>query len=396
MPVVNLKNQTETTTSASKLQNERRRLLIDATMSAIFEHGLSNLTLAKIASIAGLTAGSVNFHFDSKEALLLETLNFVAEELDQNIAAALQQAGNEPAQRLLALVDASLDSDITEPRKVAVWHAFSSEGRARQDYQRICGARDRNNFNIILNLCSRIVDEAGKQTSINARAIANATQGLIDEVWQEILFAGDTYDREHAHHICLAFLASVFPWCFEMPPEPTSIPGRTNGHEQAQHIVEADETLVDELAPLFQSYRQRYQPNADPEESRNYLLDHLRAGTSTIYLAFNGQDTSKHTCDDQSIARRGQALGFAQLYPGYCSVAAAPIWTLFDLYVAESARRQGIGHALLLRAKKLATETGAARLELETEIDNYPAQSLYESHGYKREPSYYKYILAIP
>ena len=39
------------------------------------------MTLAKISSIAGLTAGTVNFHFDSKESLLLETLNFVSEEL---------------------------------------------------------------------------------------------------------------------------------------------------------------------------------------------------------------------------------------------------------------------------------------------------------------------------
>ncbi|MBT6781190.1 MAG: transcriptional regulator, partial [Porticoccaceae bacterium] len=40
---------------------ERRNLLIDATITAIAEFGLSKLTLAKISSIAGLTAGTVNF-----------------------------------------------------------------------------------------------------------------------------------------------------------------------------------------------------------------------------------------------------------------------------------------------------------------------------------------------
>ena len=48
--------------------HERRNLLIDATITAIAEFGLSKLTLAKISSIAGLTAGTVNFHFDSKES----------------------------------------------------------------------------------------------------------------------------------------------------------------------------------------------------------------------------------------------------------------------------------------------------------------------------------------
>ena len=42
--------------SNSVIQNERRRLLIDATISAISEHGLSKVTLAKIAQIAGLPA----------------------------------------------------------------------------------------------------------------------------------------------------------------------------------------------------------------------------------------------------------------------------------------------------------------------------------------------------
>ena len=70
---------------------ERRNLLIDATITAIAEFGLSKLTLAKISSIAGLTAGTVNFHFDSKESLLLETLNFVSEEFDRGIANALHE-----------------------------------------------------------------------------------------------------------------------------------------------------------------------------------------------------------------------------------------------------------------------------------------------------------------
>jgi TetR/AcrR family transcriptional repressor of bet genes len=132
---------------------ERRNLLIDATITAIAEFGLSKLTLAKISSIAGLTAGTVNFHFDSKESLLLETLNFVSEEFDRGIANALQSAGPDPTKRLAAIIDASLDPEITEHRKMAVWHAFDSESRGREDYQRIRGNLDRQNFKLILNLC---------------------------------------------------------------------------------------------------------------------------------------------------------------------------------------------------------------------------------------------------
>ena len=154
--------------------HERRNLLIDATITAIAEFGLSKLTLAKISSIAGLTAGTVNFHFDSKESLLLETLNFVSEEFDRGIANALKNAGPDPAKRLAAIIDASLDPEITEHRKMAVWHAFDSESRGREDYQRIRGALDKQNFKLILSLCEQIINGANKQSEISARAIANA------------------------------------------------------------------------------------------------------------------------------------------------------------------------------------------------------------------------------
>ncbi|MBP8927008.1 MAG: TetR family transcriptional regulator, partial [Pseudomonadales bacterium] len=75
------------------LQQERKRALIDATMTSIARQGFSNLTLSRIAGHAGLTAGIVNFYFNSKEALLLETLKSVAEEFDHTVYSALDRAG---------------------------------------------------------------------------------------------------------------------------------------------------------------------------------------------------------------------------------------------------------------------------------------------------------------
>jgi phenylpropionate dioxygenase-like ring-hydroxylating dioxygenase large terminal subunit/DNA-binding transcriptional regulator YbjK len=204
------------------IQNERRRLLVEATMSAISEHGFSNLTLAKIAGLAGLTAGAVNFHFDSKEALLLATLQRVADDFAASLNTALAGADPNPADRLRAVIDVSLDASVSEFRRVAVWYAFISEASARDDYQSICGERDRDYFNVIHTQCAALITAAQKDNAINARAIAQALTGLVDELWQEILFAGENYDRAAAKDQCLAFLASVFPWCFDMPQRAAS------------------------------------------------------------------------------------------------------------------------------------------------------------------------------
>lgn len=85
-------------------------------------------------------------------------------------------------------------------------------------------------------------------------------------------------------------------------------------------------------------------------------------------------------------------LGFAHLYPLFCSLALRRSWLLHDLFVAPSARQQGVTQALLERADRLGYDTGAAFLMLSTATDNQRAQALYERHGYRRDLEFYSYI----
>jgi len=87
----------------------------------------------------------------------------------------------------------------------------------------------------------------------------------------------------------------------------------------------------------------------------------------------------------------GPPIGFAQLYPGFSSVAAAPVWLLGDLYVRESARRSGVAEALMEHAEVLARRAGAVYLTLETAKDNGVAQRLYERAGYTVVDTFLQY-----
>src|SRR5688572_31789707 len=117
---------TDVRPSGSKLD------LIQATVAAISQHGLSELTSAKIASIAGHTAASINFHFGSKEALLLATLREVSEEFAESMSASLAGTQGDALDDLLAIIDVSLSLRLSESRKVAVWYAFLAESNARK------------------------------------------------------------------------------------------------------------------------------------------------------------------------------------------------------------------------------------------------------------------------
>ncbi|MCG8403543.1 MAG: TetR/AcrR family transcriptional regulator, partial [Firmicutes bacterium] len=64
---------------AKRAEQERsrvsRRRLIDAGVSALMDMGYSAMTLSEIARRAGLTTGAVQYHFGSKDDLLLEMLD---------------------------------------------------------------------------------------------------------------------------------------------------------------------------------------------------------------------------------------------------------------------------------------------------------------------------------
>lgn len=144
----------------------------------------------------------------------------------------------------------------------------------------------------------------------------------------------------------------------------------------AIHVRLATLDNLPELSRLFDAYRQFYQQPADLAKARDFIEARLQQNESVIYLAENTD---------------GQAIGLCQLYPSFCSLIAAPIYVLSDLFITPGARRSGAARRLLATAENAAREAGFARLDLTTAKTNLPAQSLYESMGWVRDEVYYTY-----
>lgn len=134
----------------------------------------------------------------------------------------------------------------------------------------------------------------------------------------------------------------------------------------------------DAVIALFDAYRVFYGRESDPAGAAAFLDARQTQAQSTLLLA---RDAS------------AQPVGFCQLYPSWSSVSMAPVAILNDLYVARSARRSGVGAALLRAAAQSARQSGAIRLTLCTAIDNLPAQALYESLGWRRDREFLTYHL---
>jgi ribosomal protein S18 acetylase RimI-like enzyme len=131
---------------------------------------------------------------------------------------------------------------------------------------------------------------------------------------------------------------------------------------------------LEDLTILFDAYRIFYKQEGDVSAARKFLKERLLRNESVIYIAYNEEN----------------AIGFTQLYPIFSSVSLKNAWLLNDLYVLPSARRSGVAEALLNAAREHGIDTGAKWLLLETALDNFPAQSLYEKNGWvKAEDIFY-------
>ena len=137
-------------------------------------------------------------------------------------------------------------------------------------------------------------------------------------------------------------------------------------------------TLADlaSIAALFNAYRQFYEQADDLALAAAFIQNRLSNAESVIILALD---------DAQTV------VGFCQLYPTFCSVEAAPIYTLYDLFVLPDARRTGAARALLRAAHAHAAQTGRVRMDLTTAKTNASAQALYESEGWVQDEVFLTY-----
>lgn len=147
----------------------------------------------------------------------------------------------------------------------------------------------------------------------------------------------------------------------------------------AHSVIRATVEHLDLVAPLFDGYRQFYKQPSNLDGARQFIKDRLIRHESVIFLAL---------VDEAGV-------GFTQLYPSFSSTSMRRLWILNDLFVASSGRRQGIGEALLERARQFAIDDGAKGLMLETAVTNTTAQKLYERLGWKRDTEYYVYNLTL-
>jgi ribosomal protein S18 acetylase RimI-like enzyme len=138
-------------------------------------------------------------------------------------------------------------------------------------------------------------------------------------------------------------------------------------------IRKATATDLPQLAALFDAYRVFYEKESDLISARNFLAARIDNHESEIFVAESGD---------------GILAGFVQLYPVFSSTRMKRAWLLNDLFVSPTFRGQQISIYLIDAAKKLAIETKAAGLTLETSKSNTTGNKLYPKAGFELDEAH--------
>jgi TetR/AcrR family transcriptional repressor of bet genes len=189
----------------------RREQLVQATMKVISEHGLSGVTMAKVTGAAGLSLGIANLHFESKEKLLLATLEYVTSEYNRGQSNILQdQKLSTLSEKLEALLSFDFSAKIMDKSKLAVWFAFLGEAKSRPTYQRICAPQDTAAEEALTTLFQAAVTEAG-YTQVDPNMLAAGYISLVDGLWLNSLLTPRRLGRKKAMRAARQYLASALP-----------------------------------------------------------------------------------------------------------------------------------------------------------------------------------------
>lgn len=140
-------------------------------------------------------------------------------------------------------------------------------------------------------------------------------------------------------------------------------------------VRRAQEEDLNQLAVLFDEYRQFYGASSNLDLSYHFLKQRFANKESVIFI-----HVKDHTF-----------TGFVLLYLGFSSVACSTYYILDDVYVTPIYRRQGSAKQLIDTAILFARHENALRISLETQKNNYQSHQLYENMGFVKDDEFQTY-----
>ena len=169
----------------------RRRALIGAALTEIAERGSLDVTVARIASRAGVSSALAHHYFGGKDDLILATMRHLLAEFREVIVAALARAET-PRARLDAVIRGSFAPEQFRPATIGAWLTFYTWALSSPRAARLLRVYRRRLDSNVVHALRGLVPES------EARRIAAGLGALIDGAYLRQALRDGTGDRAAA------------------------------------------------------------------------------------------------------------------------------------------------------------------------------------------------------
>jgi AcrR family transcriptional regulator len=188
-------------------QKLRRQQLIDATLKCLAEFGHSGTTVRLVCARAGLSPGMVIHYFEGIDDLVAASYAYLGGYVAEIFGEAMEQAGEDPLNRLRAVVDANFRPPVLDKGKLAVWLAFWSlvptNARIRKTHATIYGKYRRRLGALIERIAvSRGLDLDVRQTVFGFTAM---TEGL----WMQLCLEPARFSPKQASRFAHSWIDAM-------------------------------------------------------------------------------------------------------------------------------------------------------------------------------------------
>ena len=185
----------------TRIEDLRRKELIEAAHRVFVQHGLSGMTTKRICEAAGMSPGILSYYFKGKEDVLFAMVRLNNRLLMEEVAHGLHNATTR-WDRLHAIIAGNFPTGLFEPNIANAWLSVCAASGTNQRYaqlQRVFYGRLRSNLASVFT---------GTLPSPRFADVALAIGGLIDGLWLRRA-TGEDLPHDHATALVMAVASAL-------------------------------------------------------------------------------------------------------------------------------------------------------------------------------------------
>lgn len=169
-----------------------RERLLSSTVEAIYRHGFSDATIAKISEIAEVSTTTVQNYFPRKEDLLEQTMWSLLDQMHRKVVEGCLRAES-PRGKLWAVIEAVLGEEQSNDRAANVWLAFWVEARNFETLERVRHIYNRRLYSNVCGYLRQIFRETGAyQPDERAEYAATMIISILHGAWLSFALKEET------------------------------------------------------------------------------------------------------------------------------------------------------------------------------------------------------------